>query len=101
METQEKVVIEAHKAERKLWLECLTNFRANCESELIRKHEELTKMLNQLKSWIARHGVEIERLDFEELRQVLNTLQNTNPPPEGLIRISELFSASPVRLRPP
>jgi len=92
----EKRVTEAHKSERKLWHEYLSEFKANCESELIKKHEELLRLHGQLSMWMTKHGVGIEKLAFEELRQVFKNVQTPKSQPEGLFKISELLTASPV-----
>lgn len=96
-ERQENKFTEAHRAERRLWNGFLAEFKANCEGELIRQHQEFTRLHSQLSAWMARHGTSIQKLAFDELRQIIKNVKSPGAQPEGQIRISELFSSSPIR----
>jgi hypothetical protein len=90
LENLEQSVYQAHRSERGRWSSFLVEFKVNCEAELIRKHEELTRLHNQVTGWVEKYDSKNET--SVELRQILKSPKE----PDGLTRISELMKTSPM-----
>jgi hypothetical protein len=98
LEKLEQNVYDAHRCERKAWSSFVTEFKANCEEELILKHEELNRLHSLLSQWMTKHGKGAQTLASMEIQQILNSPPKSQP--EALIKIADLLENSPVWRHP-